>query len=239
MSGHSHFSSIKHKKGIADAKRGKIFSKLARMISVAARQGENPDQNSKLKQALDKARGFNMPKENIERAIKKASREIEKEKLEEITYEAFGPKGAAIIIEGITDNKNRTLAEIKKILQKYEAKLAESGSVKWLFEKKGVITLNIYNNQEELELKAIEFGAEDIERPQNENILEIYTKPEKLEKIKKFFEIENVPIESTLLIWIAKKQINLPEKDLEFYKRFFEELTENDAVQDIYFNIRT
>jgi len=238
MSGHSHFSSIKHKKGIADAKRGKVFSKLARMISVAAKKGENPDQNSELRQVLDKAKNFNMPKENIERAIKRASKETEEEKLEETTYEAFGSKGVAIIIEGITDNKNRTLAEIKKTLQKYEAKLAESGSVKWLFEKKGLLSLNTDNNEEELELRAIEFGAEDIEYIKNEKILEIYTKPEELEKIKKSFEVEKAPVKSSLLAWIAKKQINLPEKDLEFYKRFFEELTENDAVQDVYYNIK-
>ena len=179
-----------------------------------------------------------MPKENIERAIKRASKETEEEKLEETTYEAFGSKGVAIIIEGITDNKNRTLAEIKKTLQKYEAKLAESGSVKWLFEKKGLLSLNTDNNEEELELRAIEFGAEDIEYIKNEKILEIYTKPEELEKIKKSFEVEKAPVKSSLLAWIAKKQINLPEKDLEFYKRFFEELTENDAVQDVYYNIK-
>lgn len=237
MSGHSHFSSIKHKKGITDAKRGKTFSKLARMISITAKDGSDPERNSKLRQVLEEAKNFNMPRENIERAIKKGSGEIEGEKLEEITYEVFGSKGAAIIIEGITDNKNRTLSEIKKTLQKYQGKLAESGSVKWLFEKKGLITLNVDNNQESLELRAIESGAEDICYSKKENILEVYTKPEDLEKIKKSLESRDVQIISSLLIWSAKKQIELTEKELEFYKKFFEELTENDAVQDIYSNL--
>ena len=137
MSGHSHWSSIKHKKGTADAKRGKVFSKLSRLISVAAREkGSDPEMNPRLRMAIDNARKENMPKDNIERAIKKGAGGAEGEKIEEIIYEAYGPSGIAIIIETITDNKNRTIAEIRHILKQFGGKLAEGGSVLYLFDKK-------------------------------------------------------------------------------------------------------
>lgn len=135
MSGHSHWSSIKHKKGTADAKRGKLFSKISRLISVAAKEkGGDPNGNPKLRLAIEKAREANMPKDNIERAIKKGTGEIEGVKMEEVIYEAYGPAGIAIIIEGITDNKNRTLSEVKHILSKFNGKLAQVGSVKYMFD---------------------------------------------------------------------------------------------------------
>ncbi|MBU4082566.1 YebC/PmpR family DNA-binding transcriptional regulator [Patescibacteria group bacterium] len=137
MSGHSHFSTIKHKKGATDVKRGKIFSKMSRLISIAAREkGSDPEMNPRLRMAIDAARKENMPKENIERAIKKGSGEIEGARMEEITYEAYGPSGVAIIIEIITDNKNRTIAEIRHALKQHDGKLAEGGSVLYLFNKK-------------------------------------------------------------------------------------------------------
>lgn len=137
MSGHSHFANIKHKKGASDAKRGKLFSKLSRLISVAAREkGSNPEANPKLRLAIDKAKEINMPKENIERAIKRGIGEVEGAKMEEIFYEAYGPAGVAIIIEGITDNKNRALSEIKNTLGRFDGKLASAGSVKYLFDQK-------------------------------------------------------------------------------------------------------
>ena len=242
MSGHSHWSSIKHKKGIEDQKRGKVFSKIARIISVAARKGTNPEKNSELRQALEEAKSLNVPKENIERAIKKGSGELEGEKLEEIEYEAFGPKGVTLIIEGITDNKNRTLSEIRQILQKYEGKLAETGSVKWLFEKKGTITISLESqektNKESLELKAIEAGAEDIYWHEAESILTIYTKPENLDKVKKTLENNNIEIESSILEWTSKEEVEISERNKEKIQNLFEELSENDAVQDIYSNLK-
>lgn len=244
MSGHSHWSSIKHKKQLEDQKRGKIFSKLSRMISVATRKGSDPEINPELRQALEEARTFNLPKENIERAIKKGTGEIKGRELEEVRYEAFGPEGIAIIIEGITDNKNRTLSEIKKILQKYEGKLAESGSVKWLFERKGVITINLESetqkieDKENLELKVIEAGAEDIYWHKTEEILDIYTKAEELDKVRKNIEKEEIEIESTTLDWVSKKQIEVPDKVKESLEKLFEELTENEAIQDIYSNLK-
>ncbi len=243
MSGHSHWSSIKHKKQLEDQKRGKVFSKLSRMISVAAKKGVDPEINPELRQALEEAKAFNLPKQNIERAIKRGTGEIKGGELEEVRYEAFGPGGIAIIIEGITDNKNRTLSEIKKILQKHEGKLAESGSVKWLFERKGVITINIkYQISEikndELELLVIEAGAEDIYWHKTEEILDVYTKAEELDKVRKNIKKEEIDIESTTLDWVSKKQIEVPDKVKESLEKLFEELTENEAIQDIYSNLK-
>ncbi len=239
MSGHSHWSSIKHKKSAEDEKRGKIFSKLSRMISIAAREGGNPEMNYKLRKALEEAKNLNMPKENIERAIKRGTGELGGEKLEFVSYEAFGPGGIALIIEGITDNKNRTLAEIKQILRKYEGKLAESGSVKWLFERKGVISIHTDDEpRESLELKAIEAGAEDMDFREKENILDIYTKPEELEKVKKELEEKGLKIDSSSLDWVSREQIEIPTEEKKNIEKLFEELSENDAVQDIYSNLK-
>jgi len=137
MSGHSHWSSIKHKKGAVDVKRGKIFSKISRLINIATREkGEDPESNPKLRVAINKAKEANMPKDNIERAIKKGAGQIDGVKMEEISYEAYGPAGIALIIDVITDNKNRVLSEIKHILSRFDGKMAETGSVKYLFDKK-------------------------------------------------------------------------------------------------------
>ena len=239
MSGHSHFSSIKHKKGIADAKRGKVFSKMARVIIFAAKGGGDPGSNYKLKMAIDQARQTNMPKENIERAIKKGTGELKGEKLEQFIFEAYGPGKTAIIIEGITDNKNRSLSEIKQILNQYNGKLASGGSVKWLFERKGTITVNNGQktiNKEELELTAIEAGAEDIYWYIDD--LYIYTKPEELEKVKRNLEEKGIKIESSSLDWVAKETIEIEEKEKESCQKLFEALDENDAVQDIYSNLK-
>ena len=243
MSGHSHFSSIKHKKGIEDAKRGKLFSKLARQISVASREkGSDPEMNSFLRLVIEKAKEFNMPKENIERAIKRGAGELEEERLEEILYEAYGPGGIAVIIEGITDNKNRSLGEIKQILNQAGGKLANEGSVKWMFERKGCITLLITNNNEyankkdELELAAIEAGAQDIYW--HEDVLDIYTNPEELEKVKKVLDEKKINIESASLDWVAKNEVELEEKQKNAAGKLFEALDENEAVQEIYSNLK-
>ena len=185
MSGHSHFSSIKRDKEITDKKRGKIFSKFSRMVSIAAKEGgKDPQTNAKLQTAIQKAKEVNMPKENIERAIKKGTGELAGENLEEVSYEGFGPGGIALIIDGITDNSNRTLGEIKSILNQNGGKMAGEGAVRWMFERKGVITISGNGkSKEDLELMAIELGADDV-KTSGENI-DIYTKPEDLEKVKK------------------------------------------------------
>lgn len=246
MSGHSHFATIKRTKEAEDKKRGKLFSKISRMISVAVKQGgADPTNNPKLKMAIEKAKEANMPKNNIERAISKASGAEESEKLEEVIFEAFGPAKVALIITGITDNKNRTLSEIKQILSQYNGKLASEGAVKWMFEKKGVILLRIANShkytnkedKEELELFLIESGAEDIKW--RGDILKIYTKPEELDSVKRKIEEKEIKIESASLDWVAKEEIELNQKEKESCQKLFEALDEKDDIQDIYSNIKT
>ncbi len=241
MSGHSHFSSIKHKKEITDKKRGQIFSKLSRLISVAVREGgDDPKTNSKLRLAIEEARSFNLPKDNIERAIKRGTGGLASEKLEKVTFEAYGPGGIAVIIEGITDNKNRTLGEIKQILSQNKGKLAGEGSVKWLFERKGAIIVDSKSqteelkNKEKLELEVIEAGAEDIYW--HNDILDIYTNPENLEKVKKRLEEKRIKIESSSLDWVAKDIVEVKEKGA--CQKLFETLDENEAVQNIYSNLK-
>ncbi len=242
MSGHSHFKTVKRIKEAEDKKRGKAFSKMARVIIVAAKEGgSDPGSNYRLKMAIDQAKQVNMPKENIERAIKKGTGELKGEKLEQFVFEAYGPEKTAIIIEGITDNKNRSLSEIKQILNQYNGKLAGAGSVKWLFERKGTITVNNEQktiDKEDLELTAIEAGAEDIYW--HDNALYVYTKPEELEKVKKNLEEEkkDIKIDSASLDWVAKETIEIKEKEKESCQKLFEALDENDAVQDIYSNIK-
>ena len=243
MSGHSHAKTILHKKQITDAKRGKIFSKLAREISVAAREkGGDPETNPKLRLVIEKARQWNLPKDNIERAIKRGTGELAGEKLESVLFEAYGPGGIAIIIEGITDNKNRTLGEIKQIFNQNNGKLADSGSVKWMFERKGCLEIQSgkggYEDKkkEDLELLAIEAGAEDIYW--HNNVLDVYTKPEELEKVKKNLEAKGIQTESTTLDWVAKEQVELDEKNKEACQKLFEALDENEAVQEIYSNLK-
>lgn len=238
MSGHSHFKTIKIQKGIADAKKGKIFSKIGRLISIAVKEaGGDPVTNSKLRIAIDQAKKFNMPKENIERSIKKGTGELAGEKLEEVSFEGFGPGGIAFIIEGITDNKNRTLGEIKTVLNQNGGKLAGEGAIRWMFNRKGTIAINCeIRAKEEIELLAIEMGAEDVFW--YDNLLDIYTKPEDLEKIKKGLEEKQIKIESASLGWVAKEEIRVSDKEKETSQKLFEALDESDDINDIYSNLK-
>src|SRR3990167_2418216 len=169
MSGHSHFKTVAATKNANDAKKGKIFSKMARVITIAVKEkGSDITSNIQLKAAIEKAKEFNMPKENIERAIKKGTGELAGENLEEVSFEGLGVGGVAIIIEGITDNKNRTLGEVKGILSQHGGKLAGEGAVRWMFERNGLIAVDAEGKtKEELELSAIEAGAEDIKWQNN------------------------------------------------------------------------
>lgn len=237
MSGHSHAKTIAHAKGIADAAKGKIFSKFGRLIIIAAKEGGDPAINSKLRIVIEQAKSFNMPKENIERAIKRGTGELAGENLEEVSYEGFGPGGIALIIDGITDNTNRTLGEIKVALNQNGGKLAGEGAVRWLFDRKGAITISGEGKtKEELELLAIESGADDVYW--HENMLDVYTKPEELEKVKKTLEEKQVKIDSTSLDWVAKEEVEISEKDREQAQKLFEDLDENDSVNDIYSNLK-
>jgi len=240
MSGHSHAKTVKRVKDANDAKRGKAFSKLAKLISIAAKDNPDPQSNAKLKRALDEAKKYNLPKENIERAIKKATGQDNEAQLEEVIYEAIGPFGVNLIIEGITDNKNRTLSEIKQILQKHNAKLADEGSLKWQFEQKGIVLIEKQNqNKETMELKAIEAGATDTKWHKDgaQEILEIITNVEDLEKTKTALENQGLKLENSILGWTAKQEVKLAEKSTQAIENLFETLNENDDVQEIYSNL--
>ncbi len=243
MSGHSHAKTIRHAKELTDKKRGQMFSKMARVIWVAVKQGgPNPETNSKLRLAIETAHSVMMPKENIERAIKRATGELPGEKLEEVLFEAYGPGRIAIIIEGITDNKNRTLGEIKQILNQNNGKLAGEGSVKWMFERKGCILLDkrgqneSLGDKEKLEMMTIEAGVQDLYW--HNDLLDVYTKIEELEKVKKNLEEKGIKIESASLDWVPKEEVSLDEKTKEACQKLFDALDENEAVQEIYSNIK-
>lgn len=242
MSGHSKWSKIKRGKAITDAKRGKLFSKMARIISVAAREkGADPKFNPILRMAIEQAKAVNMPNENIERAIAKGAGNEGEVKMEEFLYEAYGPGGTALLIEGITDNKNRTLSEIKNILTKNNGKFVEAGGVNYLFGRKGVIIIDSEKttlNVDALELAAIEAGAEDTKWRQD-NVLEIYTKIENLEEIKKNLESKNIPAESSSLDWVAKSEIEAKDEKTKIQiEKLSEALEEQDDVNEIYSNYR-
>lgn len=238
MSGHSKWSKIKHKKAIEDAKKAKVFSKLSRLILFAAREkGGNPETNSDLKIAVEKAKSFNMPQDNIERAIKKGTGGVGGIKLENLLLEAFGPSGISILIEVVTDNKNRSLSEIRKIVETFGGKMA-SGGVAWKFEKMGVISIGIENtDKEKLELLSIELGAKDI--LEKDNILEVYTAPEKLEEIKNKLLEKEALIESSTIDWVPKELIDTQDKETkEKAEKLFEALDEHEDVQEIYSDIK-
>jgi len=215
---------------------------MARLIQVAVRQGgPNPDTNSRLRMAIELAKSYNVPSENIERAIKRASGEIEGEKLEEISFEVLGPGGVAMIIEGITDNKNRALTEIKQVLSRFNAKLANEGSLKWMFERKGCITVNLKDQdpnlkKDDLELIAIDAGAEDFYWYNDS--LDIYCELKDIEKVKERLTAKGVKIESATLDWKPKELIDLDEKKKEECLKLFEALDELDSVQEIFSNLK-
>ena len=237
MSGHSHAKTVMATKMANAAKKGKIFSKMGRLITIAAKDGGDPNKNSKLKAAIDQAKSFDMPKENIERAIEKGTGALVGENLEEVSYEGFGPGGIALIIEGITDNTNRTLGEIKTILNQNNGKMAGTGAVRWMFDRKGAITVSgDGKSKEDLELIAIELDAEDVNW--HDNSLDIYTRPEDLEKIKKTLEEKQIKIDSASLDYIAKEEIGISEREKEQAEKLFEALDENDAINNVYSNIK-
>lgn len=244
MSGHSHAKTIKHQKELTDQKRGQAFSKIARLISVAVKEkGINPETNPRLRMAIEAARAANMPKDNIDRAIKKGTGEdVSVENLEEVIFEGFGPGGSAIIIEGITDNKNRTLGEIKQTLNQYGGKLAGEGAVRWMFEKKGCLTIDMdsqddeLKNKEVLEMASIEAGAQDIRW--HDGTLDVYTEIEDFEKVKKVLEEKNIKVDSASLDWTPKEEVMPDEKDKESCQKLFEALDDLDSVQGIYSNLK-
>jgi YebC/PmpR family DNA-binding regulatory protein len=236
MSGHSKWSKIKRQKGVVDAKRGQLFTKLAREISVAVRQGgADTEANFKLRLIMQKARDNNMPLENIDRAIKRASGGTDGAALSEVTYEGYGPGGSAILAQALTDNKNRTLSEVRNILSRGGGNLGESGSVTWLFESRGVIIIDgTKENAEEVALFAIDAGAEDVKIEGTS--LEVNTKPQDLEAVRKALELKKVPISSSDLSMVPKTMVKLDEKSALQALRLLDKLEELDEVQHVYTN---
>lgn len=237
MSGHSKWSQIKRQKGAADVKRGAAFSKLTNAIILAAKSGGgNVDSNFTLKMAVDKARAANMPKENIDRAIKRGTGEIAGAAIEEVLYEIIGPSGIGIIIEAATDNKNRTTPEIKNVLQKFGAKMASTGAVTYQFNKMGKIIIDLTGkDREEAELAIIDLGVEDFDDHGED--LAVYTKPNELELVKKGLEEQGLIIKEAGLSWEPKSTIKIENKE-ESQKilNILETLEELDEVTNVYAN---
>lgn len=236
MSGHSKWSSIKHKKAAVDAKRGKIFTKLIREIMVAARTGGgDPDSNPRLRTAVSTARNANMPSDNIERAIKKGTGGLEGVNYEEVHYEGYGPNGVAIYAQCLTDNKNRTASEIRNIFSKKGGTLAGAGSVAWIFEKKGLIVVPASQAGEERLMEIVlQAGAEDLSMSNDK--FEIVTEPANFEAVKEGLEKAKIPLESAELTRIPKNQISLTPDKARAVLSLIEALEDHDDVQNVYAN---
>lgn len=230
MSGHSKWSTIKHQKGIQDKKRGQLFSKLARQITVAVAQGGSgdPEKNFKLRLAIDKARQANVPKENINRAIARGESKGKKTAFTQVTFEGFGPEGTAVIVEGITDNKNRTIAEIKKFFEKRGGRLVDHGTVKYLFEKKGFLLVEKQEDPEKQILGIIDLGVEDVE--ETEAGIEVYTKPSLLADFASKLKNADFKLTSQELVLKPKNLINVEGISAEKVLKFLKELEERDDV---------
>jgi YebC/PmpR family DNA-binding regulatory protein len=236
MSGHSKWSTIKRQKGAADARRSQVFTKLAKEITIAAREGDpDPHTNARLRLAVQKARDNNMPLDNIERAIKRATGSAEGAALAEITLEAYGPGGSAILLQALTDNRNRTLAEVRNTLSRGGANLGESGCVSWLFEPKGVITVNAEGvDPEDLALKAIDAGADDVKLEGSS--VEVHTRPHDLEAVRKALEKLEISVSSAELLQVPKSMVSLDEKSALQSLKLLEKLEEMDDIQHVFTN---
>lgn len=240
MSGHSKWHKIKHKKGAADAKKGVLFGRLAREITVAARDGGgDPDMNFRLRIAVDAAKSANLPKDNIERAIKKGTGELQGEVLEEITYEAMGPGGTAFVIEVVTDNRNRSVAEVRHAFTKHNGNFG--AAVGWLFDRKGVIRLQETSSdnvskldRDTFELQAIEYGVDDIK--EDDDGLVFYTAPNDLAQVQEQFQKNDYTITHSALEYIPKELITVSESDESNIEKILEVLDDNQDVSDVYTN---
>ena len=236
MSGHSKWASIKHKKGAADAKRGQVFTKLIREITVAAKiGGGDPTGNSRLRAAIQAAKAENMPKDNIDRAIKKGTGELEGTTYEQLNYEGYGPGGVAILVDCLTDNKNRTVADIKYLFDRHGGNLGEPGCVSWIFEKKGLFVFDKAKVEEEKLLEvALDAGAEDI--VQSGDQFEAYSKPSEFEKIKKAFDQAGLPYSLAQVDMIPQNTVRLEGKKADQMLNLMEALEDNDDISHVYAN---
>ena len=237
MSGHSKWSTIKRKKEKVDAQRGKIFARLSREITVAARMGgSDPEANSRLRLAISKAKEANIPLENIQRAIQKGSGEIAGKQYEEIIYEGYGPGGAAIMCEAMTDNRNRMAGEIRFLFSRHGGSLGETGCVSWLFDKKGLLVVPKDKvKEDELLLLALEAGAEDVKV--TEDTFEVISAPEDFEAVKYKLLGYNIPLIEADITMIPKNTVSLPEAEADRLFRLLDALEEHDEVQEVYMNV--
>lgn len=238
MSGHSKWAQVKHKKAHVDAKRGKIFSKIVKEITVSARLGGgDPNGNPRLRTAMEKAKEVNMPQENIKRAIMKGTGELPGVAYEESVYEGYGPGGVAILLEVLTDNKNRTSSEIRHIMTKNSGNLGEAGCVSWMFEKKGYILVEkIKIDEDALMSAALEAGAEDMKNDPKEDNYEIVTAPEDMKRVKTFLEAAGIPLSLAEITMLPKNYVALDEKSAEQVMRLVEALEDHEDVQSVYTN---
>jgi len=237
VSGHSKWSKIKRQKSAEDARRGKIFGKLVRKISVAARNGgDDPEFNHELRNAIDEAKSYNMPNDTIERAILHGTGQLDGVNYEQIVYEGYGPGGAALIIDILTDNRNRTISEIRHILDKNGGNLGERGCVAWIFDKRGIIIVDKDNvDEEEVFMLALEAGAEDI-KTEDEEQIEIICQLEEFADVKNALEEADIEPSVSEISMLPKTTIRVEGKDAEKLMRLIDELEEHDDVQKVYSN---
>jgi len=236
MSGHSKWAQIKRQKGLADARRGQVFTKLAKEISIAVRHGgSDPQANSRLRLAVQRARDNNMPLENIERAIKRGTGSSDAANLTEVTLEGYGPGGSAILLQALTDNRNRTLSEVRNVFSRNNGNLGESGCVSWIFEPKGVITIEADKvDAEEVALLAIDAGADDVKV--DGATVEVHTQIQDLEAIRKTLEEKGIAVSSAELLQVPKTLITLDEKSALQSLKLLDRLEELDDVQHVFTN---
>lgn len=238
MSGHSKWSQIKHKKASTDAKRGKIFTKIVKEISVAARTGGgDPDGNPRLRTAIEKAKEVNMPSDNIKKAIMKGTGELPGTTYEEITYEGYGPGGVALLIEALTDNKNRTVSEIRHTLSKNGGNMGEAGCVSWIFEKKGYILVEKSKVDEDTLMSIVlDAGADDMKNDPKEDNYEIIVSPENLAAVKGAIENQKIPVALSEITMLPKNYVPIEGSAADQMVRLVDALEDNDDVQNVYAN---
>ncbi|GAC1320773.1 MAG: YebC/PmpR family DNA-binding transcriptional regulator [Chloroflexota bacterium] len=235
MSGHSKWSSIKRQKGATDAKRGQLFTKLGREIAVAARDGADPTMNSRLRLAIQRARDANMSLDVIDRAVKRGAGAGEGANYQEVSYEGYGPSGVAILVEALTDNRNRAAAEIRSVFNRNGGNLGELGSVRWLFQAKGVITIDtVGQDADEIALVAIDAGAEDVHV--DRGVVDIYTEPGQMEAVRTALEAQGFVVESSESDMVPTTTVQLDERSAEQTMRLLERLEELDDVHRVYSN---
>jgi YebC/PmpR family DNA-binding regulatory protein len=238
LSGHSKWSSIKHKKGAADAKRGQLFSKLSRAIIVAAKEGGgDPANNMSLQNAIEKAKSYSMPKDNIDRAIAKGSgADADAEAFETIVYEGYGPEGVAVIVEALTDNRNRTAADVRHLFAKHGGNLGTAGAVAWQFDRRGVVVVPSEGiDEEELLLVAADGGAEDVE--QDGTVFQVTSAPEALAAVRQAIQGAGFSVDSAELMLVPKTTVEIgDEQKARQVMRLIDALEENDDIQDVYAN---